>query len=74
MDMKMRIRELRKERGLTQRQLGALIDKAPNSISMYERGCYDIPLSVLDRMAKALDCSLEELIAAEESSASPAAL
>lgn len=46
-----RIRELRQERHLTQRQMAELLQISPSSYSRYENGTADIPLAVLANLA-----------------------
>jgi putative transcriptional regulator len=55
------LREIRKSRGLTQQQLSESADVSRKSINAVENGVY-IPSTVLAlKIAKTLDCSVEEL-------------
>lgn len=48
------IKKLRKEKKLTQKQLGSLIGKTESSIQKYESGVTEIPRSVLEKIAAVL--------------------
>jgi putative transcriptional regulator len=55
------LREIRKSRGLTQQALSESADVSRKSINAVENGVY-IPSTVLAlKIAKTLDCSVEEL-------------
>ena len=55
------LREIRKSRGLTQQQLSESADVSRKSINAVENGVY-IPSTVLAlKIAKTLNCSVEEL-------------
>jgi putative transcriptional regulator len=55
------LRELRRSRGLTQQQLSESADVSRKSINAVENGVY-IPSTVLAlKIAKTLECSVEEL-------------
>ncbi len=56
-----KVRELRKERGLTQEQLSLEIDTDNSYISNIENARYDIPLSRIRMIAKALQIDIREL-------------
>ncbi len=62
--MKLRIRELRKQRGLTIADLADMIDKTPGYISMLERGANQKKPSttLLEEIARALDVPVHALI------------
>ena len=49
------IRKFRHQAGMTQHQLARAIDRCTASISLYEQGKRDLPLSVITRIAKALN-------------------
>ena len=58
-----RLKRIRKNLGLTQKQLGALIRVSPEVFSLYERGeRRDIPIHMIIRLAKALDMSSDQLL------------
>jgi putative transcriptional regulator len=55
------LKQIRKSRGLTQQQLSESADVSRKSINAVENGIY-IPSTVLAlKIAKTLDCSVEEL-------------
>ena len=56
-----KIRTLRRKRGLSQDQLGAMLGFSQSKISKIENGDWD-SLSDLRLIAKALDVPLEELV------------
>ncbi len=56
-----RVRFLRKEKGLTQEQLSFEIDADNSYIANIENAHRDIPLSRVNKIAKALGISLKEL-------------
>ena len=52
-----RIRDLREDRDLTQREMGEILLCSQRVYSDYERGVLDIPTEILIRLADAaLDC------------------
>lgn len=58
-----RLKGIRKNIGLTQKQLGALIRVSPEVFSLYERGeRRDIPIHMIIRLAKALNMSSDQLL------------
>ncbi|AKG36820.1 helix-turn-helix domain-containing protein [Paenibacillus durus] len=56
-----RIRRLRKEKGLSQEQLGELSGLHTNYVGQVERGEKNLTLETLEKMVFGLDISLEEL-------------
>lgn len=46
-----RIRNARVKEGLTQKELGGLIGRTESSVTKYERGDIEIPLSIMDKIA-----------------------
>lgn len=56
------IRALRKQRGLTQAQLGELCGVTGASIGSYEKGSTRPKRRVLDKLAQALDVSVDRLM------------
>ena len=56
-----RVRYLRKERGITQEQLSFEIEADNSYIANIENAHRDIPLSRVNKIAKALGVSLSEL-------------
>lgn len=58
----MRLKELRKARGLTQRELAAELHISRNTILRYEEGTREPSVTMLVRMAAYFHVSLEELL------------
>ncbi|GAA5064842.1 transcriptional regulator with XRE-family HTH domain [Thermocatellispora tengchongensis] len=56
-----RLRDLRKERGLTLRQLAALIDVSPGLLSQIENGTTDPSLTTVRKLADAFGTSMADL-------------
>ena len=56
------IKALRNEKKITQVELGNLIGRSESSIRKYEKGLIEIPNSILEDIAKALDISIYELL------------
>lgn len=61
------IKELRKEKGMTQKQLAELLHITDRAVSKWERGLCAPDISLLEPLAKALDVSIVELIEGERS-------
>ena len=57
----MRIAEIRKAAGLTQEELAAACEITRSALSLYEIGIRSVPAALLPRLAKALNCTIEEL-------------
>lgn len=57
-----RLKQGRKSLGLTQKQLGALIQVSPQTFSLYERGEQDVPVYAVARLAKTLNTSSDQLL------------
>jgi transcriptional regulator with XRE-family HTH domain len=62
--MALRLKELRRKRKLSQRQLSKRAGVSRSYISELESGKYD-PTRVICRLKKALNCSFDELINCE---------
>lgn len=60
-----KIRTLRRKRGLSQEQLGAMIGFSQSKISKIERGDWD-SLSDLRLIAKVMEVPIEELVREDE--------
>ena len=58
----MKLKEIRKERGIKQNQLSEMCGINQNTISRYETGTREPRLRDLQAMASALNCTLDELI------------
>lgn len=57
-----RIRRLRKERGLTQQTLAEISNQEPSNISHIERGATKLSLPTLVSIANALEVTVDELL------------
>lgn len=57
-----RLAALRKEQGLTQSQLGKMVEVTQQVIAEYERGFHNIPVYRLAMLADALGVPVEELL------------
>lgn len=55
-----KLKEFRKKKKLTQKQLGEIIDKSDNTISNYEKGLIALNQDVLFSLAKALDVKVDD--------------
>ncbi len=57
-----RVREARKDKGLTQEELATLIDKTVETVSNIERGIKLPGLATLEDIRKVLDVKLSDLV------------
>ena len=57
-----RIRELRKAKGLTIKQLGASVGVAESTVSLYETGKHQPDFDTLKKIADVLDVSIDYLL------------
>ncbi len=62
MDVGQRIKRVRKERGLTQKQLGEMLNTSQQMIALYESGKHAPTISTLTRIANALQVNTKALI------------
>ena len=58
----LRLREMREKRGMTQVSLATAVGVAQGYISALENGLYSPSFEILIKLAKALNCSLDELV------------
>lgn len=65
-DFGLRLRELRKSRGLTQKMLAERINKSVSAVSSYESNVQLPPLDVSKSIALALGISIDYLVGNEE--------
>lgn len=56
------IKEIRKKRNITQAELAAMIHKTPAAVSRYETGDRKLDLDTAARIARALRCTVEDLL------------
>ena len=61
-----RIKYLRQQRGITQKQLAQAISVAPSTVGQYEQGSREPKMDILICIAKALNVSLDYLLTGEE--------
>ena len=59
------ISELRRERGLTQEQLGELVGVTNKTVSRWETGTYMPPIEALEALSKEFGITINEIIAGE---------
>ncbi len=57
-----RIRDLRTDRGFTQRQIAEFLNVKQNTYSQYEVGVLNYPLDVVVRLAQFYDVSVDYLV------------
>jgi transcriptional regulator with XRE-family HTH domain len=62
MGLDMRLRYYRRERGMSQRDLAALVKMAPEQLNRYEKGHSQPTLSTTLRLARALGVSVAKLL------------
>lgn len=75
MNMGDRIRELRKQRGLTQEELAAKLGLKDSAIAKYENGRVEnIKRSIISNMASVLECSPAYLLCLDDDVVEPAAV
>jgi predicted transcriptional regulator/DNA-binding XRE family transcriptional regulator len=60
-----RIRQLRTDHGMTLDDLAAAIDRAPSQVSVIENGKRELKLGELQRLARVLGTTLDELLSSE---------
>ncbi|WP_411677878.1 helix-turn-helix domain-containing protein [Caproicibacter sp.] len=63
-----KIRQLRCERGMTQKELAARLGVSPSAVGMYEQGRRVPDSTALAHLASVLECSTDELLETERSS------
>ena len=57
-----RIRDLREDNDLTQRQIATLLNVSQSTYSRYENGELDIPIQMLIKLANHYDTSIDYLV------------
>ncbi len=60
-----RLKQIRQDLGLSQKQLGDLINISPQGFSFYERGERDVPVHTIIRLAKALNMNGNQILGLE---------
>lgn len=58
----LRIKELRKEKGLSLRDLASVLKVSPQCISYYENGKRNLTINDAKRIADALECKIDDLV------------
>ena len=66
-----RIRDLREDRDLTQREMGEILVCSQRVYSDYERGVLDIPTEILIRLADFYDVSTDYILGRTDDPAAP---
>ena len=64
--MKNRLEELRKERGVTQEELAALLEVSRQTISSLEKGRYNPSILLAFKIARYFGMSIEDIFLYEE--------
>ncbi len=64
----MRLKDLREDRDVKQKELAELLNIKQNTYSQYENGKREIPLSMLWKLADFYDVSIDYLIGRTENS------
>lgn len=62
----LKIRQLRKEAGMTMKQLGALVGASEVSISLYERGMVEPDLEMIGKIADVFGVTVDGLIGRDQ--------
>lgn len=62
MDFCLRLKELRTEKGYTQRELATLLSLSPNSICEWEKGRCQPSIECLKKLSALLECSIDYLL------------
>lgn len=60
-----RVRKLRTDRGMTLDDLGRAIERAPSQVSVIENGKRELKIGELQKLARALDVSIDDLLKPE---------
>lgn len=68
----LKLKDIRKSRGMNQKELAKALNSTQRVISSYETGDSQIPLSVAFEIAKVLGCSVDELAGGRPSTAARA--
>jgi|GEM_PF-1467819 len=59
------LKDLRKRKGLTQQELAVILDVSQATISTWESGEVIPPIKAIIKLAKTLNCAIEELLGVE---------
>lgn len=61
-----RLREIRKSKNLTMKQLGIAVGVSESTISLYETGKHDPDILTLNRIADALGATVDQILGRDE--------
>ena len=64
--MKNRLEELRRERGITQEELAAILEVSRQTIGSLENGRYNPSILLAFKLARYFDCAIEDIFIYEE--------
>ena len=62
----LKLKELRKEKGLTQKEIGKIINCNQTAVGKYERGELEPSLDTLKKLADFFNCSIDYLVGCED--------
>ena len=60
--MSVKLREARKKKGLTQKDIAAALDVSQSNVSNYEKGNYSLSSEQIIKLVKVLECSADYLL------------
>ena len=60
--MKLRLKDLREDRDITQKELASYLNVKPNTYSQYENGVRQLPLETLVKMARFHNTSTDYIL------------
>ena len=63
------MRELRKKKGLTMKQLGAVVGLSESTISLYENGKHEPDIETMGKIADVLEVSVDRLLGRDDGQA-----
>lgn len=63
------LRRIRKAKGLTQKELGKMVDVSESMIGMIEKGTRSPSFELLLKLGEALDCSIDDLLRGNKNTA-----
>ena len=58
----LKLKEMRRKNGMTQKQLGDMVGLSISAISLYEKGVNEPDLQTLRKFANIFHCSIDELL------------
>lgn len=60
--MSVKLREARKKKGLTQKDIAAALEVSQSNVSNYEKGNYSLSSEQIIKLVKVLECSADYLL------------